>query len=678
MKSDSGVTRERLRRSEGEGDLDAFPLRVNEIHALRESASVSGEEIGPVFTAPTLDADHAESLCRRETDAQRFEQLVARALTLRERLGGATTPLHGDTSIAAERLTRWRTTLEFGGVAEAFERRLALDNLSEAACLNALGEVSLAPSFPLPPWASTLEEILREVAERERASCSADPSLAATPPDLAEILVPIVVVARRRLRAAGTVEQLGAGLQDLERSLLLRLHQISAAALNEQFHLFVTLRDPLRAGTDQSGAHRNAFCEAMHDGDFRELLDELPVLSRLLAVTVDNWVGATIEFADRLRSDAPDIRQSFPGLERSEVVAVRSGLSDPHDGGRSVLRVTFACGLVLAYKPRPLSAELRFGQLLRWLRERGCDVDLLVPTVIDRGTHGWMEWLHARQCDEPDGIPRFYERAGVLLALLYMLDGTDIHAENLIAAGEQPVLVDLETLLRPVLARASELAGVLESTVDDSVLKTEMLPHHVLTRGITYDNSALGGRPSEMIGSAHLPAVDGRVAQAADYVDEVVRGFEKGYRVVLDARDELLSAGGPIEAFGVLRPRLVLRPTAIYGFVLQRTVQVSALRDGADWSMVMESLARFYVPSDDGCAHPWRFYHYELLALENVDVPRFHAEASALTVKSGERGVGELLEERPVARLRHLISSLSERDLQLQVMIIDESLARHP
>ena len=40
-------------------------------------------------------------------------------------------------------------------------------------------------------------------------------------------------------------------------------------------------------------------------------------------------------------------------------------------------------------------------------------------------------------------MKRFYERQGGYLALLYMLQATDFHHENLIAAGEHPVLLDL-------------------------------------------------------------------------------------------------------------------------------------------------------------------------------------------------------------------------------------------
>jgi lantibiotic modifying enzyme len=48
----------------------------------------------------------------------------------------------------------------------------------------------------------------------------------------------------------------------------------------------------------------------------------------------------------------------------------------------------------------------------------------------------------------------------MLLALVQALEGTDCHLENIVASGDQPVLVDAETLLHPraaaVIARAEQ------------------------------------------------------------------------------------------------------------------------------------------------------------------------------------------------------------------------------
>jgi len=128
---------------------------------------------------------------------------------------------------------------------------------------------------------------------------------------------------------------------------------------------------------------------------------------------------------------------------------VEAGLGDRHRRGRSVLLVEFSSGLRLLHKPKPLAVDVHFQQLLTWLNDRGADPPLQPITVVDRGEYGWSEFVTRHSCSSYDQVMRFYERQGEYLALLYALDATDFHNENLIAAGEHPVLVDLEALFHP-------------------------------------------------------------------------------------------------------------------------------------------------------------------------------------------------------------------------------------
>jgi lantibiotic modifying enzyme len=56
-----------------------------------------------------------------------------------------------------------------------------------------------------------------------------------------------------------------------------------------------------------------------------------------------------------------------------------------------------------------------------------------------------VEVVEYLPCQNQEEIKRYYQRAGQLLCLLYVLGANDCHNENLIACGEYPVLVDLET-----------------------------------------------------------------------------------------------------------------------------------------------------------------------------------------------------------------------------------------
>jgi lantibiotic modifying enzyme len=60
-----------------------------------------------------------------------------------------------------------------------------------------------------------------------------------------------------------------------------------------------------------------------------------------------------------------------------------------------------------------------------------------------------MEYVEQVPCANLQEVQHYYQRSGMLLGLLYVLGGTDMHHENLVACGEHPVLIDLEASASP-------------------------------------------------------------------------------------------------------------------------------------------------------------------------------------------------------------------------------------
>src|SRR4029079_14101787 len=171
------------------------------------------------------------------------------------------------------------------------------------------------------------------------------------------------------------------------------------------------------------------------------------------------------------------------------------GGGDKRRGGQSVLIASFRSGLGVVYKPRALGVDAHVQELLAWLNARGDHPPFRTLTVLDRGTYGWVEFVAAAACTSRDEVRRFYERQGGYLALLYALEATDFHGENLIAAGEHPVLVDLESLFHPRL-NARDASGPLASgaprVMAHSVLRVGLLPQRVWV-GADSDGIELSG-----------------------------------------------------------------------------------------------------------------------------------------------------------------------------------------
>ncbi len=138
-----------------------------------------------------------------------------------------------------------------------------------------------------------------------------------------------------------------------------------------------------------------------------------------------------------------------------------------------MLVARFDSGLRIVYKPRSLAADLHFQHLLGWVGARA-DLTFRDAAILDRGTHGWMEFVTPASCESSDGVARFYERQGGHLAVLHLFNGSDLHCENVIAAGELPMLVDVEALFH---ARLPSVRSDVEGEGwDTSVLSTGLLP----------------------------------------------------------------------------------------------------------------------------------------------------------------------------------------------------------
>ena len=384
---------------------------------------------------------------RYTTDQLR--DLAAKATSLFERLTGTVVPdlADPDEALIERRLANWRGVLTSEDDYDGLQRRLQTAAIDERACRDMLGSVCFAETAALPRWAETLNTILRSA---EPPAWAVDPSACdrclevGTPLPFQEIFVPFVQYAHTQIRELprSAIDQLDFPAQrSLERHLLTDLCHIGDVALSRQFRLVRTCENPLavlclpskNTTTPPYDSYRR-FVETMLTGGLLEFFQEFSVLAKLLTTAVEQWIASTSEFLDRLRADREDIADVFcAGCNLGRVVRIRPGLSDPHHGQRMVMQLEFASGLELIYKPKDLTVEKIGFQLLAWFSGRAAGLDLKVLKVLDRGDHGWVEYVKPLPCTTREEVQHYFERAGMLLGLMYALQGTDFHSENLIA-----------------------------------------------------------------------------------------------------------------------------------------------------------------------------------------------------------------------------------------------------
>ena len=118
---------------------------------------------------------------------------------------------------------------------------------------------------------------------------------------------------------------------------------------------------------------------------------------------------------------------------------------DSHCGGRTVIRCVTDGGTKLIYKPHSLKKDEIYQNLFGELCRR-TGLTAFFCRVLDRGSYGWSQYLRHAPCADREGAGRYYERMGIHLFLCMLLNGSDMHRENILAVGEYPVILDMETL----------------------------------------------------------------------------------------------------------------------------------------------------------------------------------------------------------------------------------------
>lgn len=641
------------------------------------------------------------------------------AQTLRERIAslhqtqGATTRGEVNADLARRRVERWRSQPPFT-TGSYFTQRLAQEGAGEDEFFYLLGESASALSarfLPPPEWLVRLEGAFTDFASLDIVERAPLPEalrrdelfgyLAAVEPLIAQGCARIREGIRALLRTYSDTPIDPEKIDDvLSVDLPERLLPLIARTLVLELNI---ARLEGRLAGDTPEARFKSFLEQLRGRDAAlAFLHEYPVLARQLTICIDQWVTYMIEFLQHLCADWEAIRSTFsPERDPGLLVQIEGGAGDAHRGGRSVLIAEFSSGLRLVYKPRSMAVDVHFQELLTWLNDRGAPQPFRTMKVIDCGCYGWAEFVSLRGCDSEDEVHRFYQRQGGYLALLYALEATDFHSENLIAAGEHPVLVDLESLFHP-REEGSDTAQsglIANRTMIYSVLRVGLLPQRLWataqSEGI--DLSGLGAMEGQLTpqklpywegegtdqmrlerkqmalpGGHHRPTLNGVELAVQDYTEDIAAGFVGMYKLLLQLRDELLSANGPLMSFANDEVRVLLRSTMSYAELLQESLHPDLLRNALERDRFYDRLwARIEQRPYLGKVIP-----AECEDLHRGDIPNFTARANSLDLfkSTGER-IADFYNQSGLDLVLERVRHLSEDDLARQLWFVRGSLA---
>jgi type 2 lantibiotic biosynthesis protein LanM len=531
---------------------------------------------------------------------------------------------------ARKRMERWRSVSPFNK-GDLFKQRLDVDGLTEEMLLLILNE----PEEALESWSVATPQWLTDITEAfSRLDFNHDMLEPQTKNEAEKglrgflgVVLPLLNQGLERLTTRVSTlhhssSQVPFELSDLPELFAPVLLEGVFQALNRTLVLELNvarLQGDLSGDTEEE--RFSSFVQRLRDRDIAlALLKEYPVLARHVWLFINQWVDSTCEFLERLSADAEKISRTFCVDGQLGVLEqVQVGAGDRHRNGRSVTIASFSSGAKLVYKPRPLDIEEHFQGLLEWLNERGSHPPFKTLRILNRGAYGWVEFIAAEGCTSEEEVQRFFERQGGYLALLYSLEATDFHFENLIASGEHPVLVDLEALFHPTLGfeGTAQSLTTARDVINHSVLRVGILPRRrwINEESDGVDLSGLGGEKGQLLphpnlylegmgtdmmrvsrkhlplsGGHNRPSLNNEGVDVLSYGDYLVRGFTNIYRLLLAHQDELLAEDGPLAQFTNDEIRVLLRSTATYALFLKDSFHPDYLQDALDVECLFDGL----------------------------------------------------------------------------------------
>jgi lantibiotic modifying enzyme len=429
-----------------------------------------------------------------------------------------------------------------------------------------------------------------------------------------QIVAPIaefgVARLRKRLRNANSInaKTVWIGLrQNLSDRLAfalkptLRFQQKLAKAIERSFY---------RPGARRASAKINLL------ETFAEFPGLLETASRLLS----SWIDAQAELFTRLFRDRKNLSIAFRQKRRPlRVRHIRAGLSDPHNSGRTVTMIQFVNGLRVIYKPRPCNGETVWFETLGWLNRNGIRIHFRIPKILPRKKYAWMEFLPSTSCKNLREVGCFYFRWGAQTVLAAVLGATDLHRENWLAVGSQPILVDAE-----LLGDFGPRSGAGKASLDrhlPAILRAGLFPIGArdrvgFYRGIApFDQAILKGLAPNC-----WPRCKGSIHKPSRYVKDLAVGFAAVAELFASERMRKRFFKEIVLAIPRNR-RVLLRATGEYARLLSGSLEVrNMISCGERWRRLVRQCCVSAINHQIGIA--------EALALFYCEVPKFTTRRS--------------------------------------------------
>jgi type 2 lantibiotic biosynthesis protein LanM len=404
-----------------------------------------------------------------------------------------------------------------------------------------------------------------------------------------------------------------------------------------------------------------------------------------------NYIQFCLEVIASYKNDQLKITSQYKDL--GKIMSISTSFGDLHNG-KSVSLITFEHGQLI-YKPRNLNNDILFYNLTEWLTRHIEGITCKYPFLLTNDNYGWEEFITYEQCDTEEEVFHYYREAGVYLFLLYILNAGDMHYENLISHGKNPVIIDLETIAQAYVNPLNLEYGM--RTLDLSVLSTMFIPYVNSESLLDFNLSALFSKPvisdkleaeiliedeeldwvfskekAGIVEGKNTVKFQDKYVESQDVMVYLIDGFKQSAEIVIKNKREFLSFLEKELNERMYKSRQVLRPTQVY----HRYIEVSRRPELLSDYVAFDSIFDIFLNNFEASNHGYLRVEYEIEQMKQGNIPLFYTTFSSRHLYADDKIICENYYADTIEHnIIHRLQQLDAAQIDYQIELIYMSLA---
>jgi len=413
-----------------------------------------------------------------------------------------------------------------------------------------------------------------------------------------------------------------------------------------------------------------------------ELIDEIENSFPFLISLLKNKYNNITKYINELLKN---IENTYHETGIEEIFEIHLNSGDSHNEGRFTVQIETNVGSYF-YKPRTSHFEKAFiGLASNYIK----DYHFKILNFMNFSICEKIDYLSPVHENE---IKNFFYNQGIISGLLYYMNSSDNHYENLIVHKEKPYYIDLECFYREKKSKIlSNIQNEFLENIDSSIFRTGIFP---ISISDTYMNiSALTGRREKIVNNHYsyndytmsnnkiistpfeaytsnqknLVRNKNNIIEPHLYKKEIIAGFKKVSYDILKDKESFI-----IKIKDILKDsndfiRYIYRPTHIYDSTL-KLLREPYYRMSLDNAKV----AIDNIKMDDSNSNN-EIYRYEVQELLNGDIPIFYSNNYDMILGDGTVIPNYFIDTLEESIIRN-IQKITKSSINKEIRNIEKSL----